>query len=97
MLVAAQARRAGAKLGERLTSVDVPVDDQLLGERVGEQHPQQVPLEPVEHCDAGVEAVLRLIPRQELPTRPQHVGGSRLHGLDQPDEGGRCFLRGVDR
>ena len=51
---------------------------------IGEQHPQQVALDPFELDDARVQAGLGGVPGEELPARSEHVGRRRLHRLDQP-------------
>ena len=66
-------RRRRAELGQRLAGVDVPVDDQLAGGRIGEQHPQQVASRRFELDDARIEPLLGVVPGEELPVRPEHV------------------------
>ena len=93
----AEGRGRRPEFCEGLAGVDVPVDDQVARGRVGEEHPQQVAAGSVEFGEARVEALLRVVPRHELPVGAQHVRGCGHECIEEADQRARCLGRRLDR
>ena len=76
----------GAELSEHALRFDRPVDDQLACFGRGEHDPEQVAVSRGQAFDRREQQRLRTVPREELPSRTEHIRRRWRHGLDQAHE-----------